>query len=122
GRPAHPRDLLGHACLRGRFSSGAMPPWEYERAGEVVRVDPAGPLIVGPGGAIDLMVAAAVAGAGVVHLFEDWLRPDLDAGRLEPVLADWQQPFGGPFLYYPGRRHLPAPLRAFVDFVKGGGE
>ena len=24
GRPEHPRDLLGHACLRGRFASGAM--------------------------------------------------------------------------------------------------
>ena len=22
GRPQHPRDLLGHACLRGRFASG----------------------------------------------------------------------------------------------------
>ena len=46
GRPEHPRDLLGHACLRGRFASGAMPPWEFERDGEVVRVDPTGPLIV----------------------------------------------------------------------------
>src|SRR5271156_5583235 len=40
GRPEHPRDLLGHACLRGRFSSGAMLPWEFERDGEVVLVDP----------------------------------------------------------------------------------
>ncbi len=24
GRPEHPRDLLGHACLRGRFASGAL--------------------------------------------------------------------------------------------------
>ena len=46
GRPEHPRDLLGHACLRGRFASGAMTPWEFERDGEVVRVDPTGPLIV----------------------------------------------------------------------------
>jgi DNA-binding transcriptional LysR family regulator len=44
GRPEHPRDLLGHACLRGRFSSGAMTLWEFERDGEVVRVDPTGPL------------------------------------------------------------------------------
>src|SRR6185312_11581742 len=46
GRPEHPRDLLGHACLRGRFTSGTMPPWEFERDGEVVRIDPTGPLIV----------------------------------------------------------------------------
>src|SRR3984957_21088097 len=36
GRPEHPRDLLGHACLRGQFSSGPMPVWEFERDGEVV--------------------------------------------------------------------------------------
>ncbi len=41
GRPGHPRDLLAHACLRGRFSSGSLTsPWEFERAGEVVRVAP----------------------------------------------------------------------------------
>ena len=51
-------------------------------------------------------------------LFEDWLRPHLDRGALEPVLEDWWQPFSGPFLYYPGRRQLPPPLRAFVDFIK----
>ncbi len=75
GRPQHPRDLLGHACLRGRFASGAMPPWEFERAGEVVRVDPTGPLLVTLGGAADLAVDAAIAGTGIVSLFEDWLRP-----------------------------------------------
>ncbi|MGI4947597.1 MAG: LysR substrate-binding domain-containing protein, partial [Janthinobacterium lividum] len=70
----------------------------------------------------DLAVAAAIAGTGVIHLFEGWLRPHLDAGSLEPVLEDWWQRFSGPFLYYPGRRHLPAPLRAFVDFVRAWGE
>ncbi|WP_422031161.1 LysR family transcriptional regulator [Reyranella sp.] len=118
GRPMHPRDLLGHACLRGQFASGAMPPWEFERDGEVVRVDPTGPLVVRLSGAADLAVSAAVAGLGIVYHFEEWLRPHLDSGALEPVLVPWWQSFPGPFLYYPGRRHLPAPLRAFVDFIK----
>ena len=118
GRPEHPRDLLAHACLRGQFASGAKPPWEFERDGEVVRVDPGGPLVVRLGAAADLAVGAAVAGLGVVHLFEDWLRPHLDSGALEPVLEPWWQSFSGPFLYFPGRRLLPAPLRAFVDFIK----
>ncbi|MFC5420113.1 LysR family transcriptional regulator [Bosea eneae] len=121
GRPEHPRDLLGHACLRGRFSSGAMTSWEFERDGEIVRVEPSGPLIVRAGAAIDLAVEAAIAGSGVIQLFEDWLRPHLDNGALEPVLESWWERFPGPFLYYPGRRHLPAPLRAFVDFVKAQG-
>ncbi len=118
GRPAHPRDLLQHACLRGRFASGAMPAWEFQRKKEIVKLDPSGPLIVRVSGGVDLAVDAAVAGCGVIHLFEDWLAPHLASGALEPVLMPWWQTFSGPFLYYPGRRHLPAPLRAFVDFVQ----
>lgn len=118
GRPEHPHELLEHACIRGRFSSGAMHLWEFERDGEVVRIDPSGPLIVQAGPATDLAVDAAIAGAGIVFLFEDWLRPHLESGLLEPVLEPWWQSFAGPFLYYPGRRLVPAPLRAFVDFIK----
>ncbi|MBB6241889.1 LysR family transcriptional regulator [Rhodanobacter sp. MP1X3] len=118
GRPDHPRDLLAHACLRGRFASGAMNAWEFERDGEIVMVEPSGPLVVRIGAATDLAVDAAVAGCGVIQLFEDWLRPHLESGALEPVLEPWWQRFSGPFLYYPGRHHLPAPLRAFVDFIQ----
>jgi DNA-binding transcriptional LysR family regulator len=118
GRPQHPRDLLKHACLRGRFASGAIPAWEFECEGEVVRVDPFGPLLVQVGAATDLAVDAALAGSGIIHLFEDWLRPHLDSGALEPVLESWWQSFSGPFLYYPGRRLVPAPLRAFIDFIR----
>ncbi|NPD67393.1 LysR family transcriptional regulator [Lichenicola cladoniae] len=118
GRPMHPQDLLSHACLRGRFAGGATPVWEFERAGEVVRVDPIGLLTVRQTAALDLAVDAAVAGLGVIQLFEEWLRPGLDSGALEPVLEPWWQSFQGPFLYYPGRRLMPAPLRAFVDFIR----
>jgi len=117
GRPEHPRDLLDHACLRGRHASGVINPWEFERDGETVTVTPKGPLIVGIGATVDLAVEAAVAGTGIIYLFDDWLRPYFDRGELEPVLEPWWPTFSGPFLYYPGRRHLPAPLRAFIDFA-----
>ena len=118
GRPQHPRELLKHACLRGRFSSGAMPPWEFERNGKVVRIEPTGPLLVSFGSATDLAVEAAIAGTGIICLFNRWLDPYFQCGALEPVLEPWWQRFPGPFLYYPGRRLVPAPLRAFIDFVK----
>jgi DNA-binding transcriptional LysR family regulator len=121
GRPEHPRDLLGHACLRQRFPSGVMPPWEFERDGEKIRIDPTGPLVVTAGGASDFAVDAAVTGLGIVGLFEEWLRPHFESGALEPVLEPWWERFSGPFLYYPGRRLVPTPLRAFIDFVKASG-
>jgi DNA-binding transcriptional LysR family regulator len=118
GRPQHPRDLLNHACLTSRFASGRIFEWEFERDGETVRVDPRGPLIVQAGGGTDLAIDTAIAGIGIIAIFEAWLRPHLDSGALEPVLKDWWQTFSGPFLYYPGRRLVPAPLRAFIDFIK----
>jgi DNA-binding transcriptional LysR family regulator len=117
GMPVHPRGLLDHACIRGQFASGAMDDWEFERDGEIVKVATSGPLIVRIGAATDLAVDAALAGTGIIHLFEDWLQPHLDSGALVPVLEPWWQRFSGPFLYYSGRRYLPAPLRAFIDFV-----
>ena len=119
GRPEHPHELLNHACILGRFVTGALAsPWEFERDGEIVRVEPRARLIVRVGGASDLGVDAALADIGVIHLFEDWLRPHIDAGRLEPVLADWWQSFSGPFLYYSGRRLVPPALRAFIDYIR----
>lgn len=117
GVPEHPRDLLQHACLRGRFLSGSMLSWEFERDGAKLSVDPTGPLIVTPT-VSDLTVSAAVAGHGVIYLFEEWLAPYMASGQLQPILQDWWLSFPGPFLYYSGRRHLPAPLRAFVDFIQ----
>ena len=120
GTPEHPRDLLQHACMCGQFSGGAIPPWEFERDGEIVRVDPPGPLLVRSGAAFDLALQAALDGLGIIHLFEDWLQPHLDSGALVSVLEPWCQRFSGPLLYYAGRRHLPSPLRAFVEFVREG--
>ena len=118
GRPEHPRDLLNHICLQGRFPSGAKLEWEFERDGETINVDISGPLIAGLGGATDLLVDVAIAGTGIAALFEDWLNPHFHSGALEPVLKPWWLSVPGPYLYYPGRRLVPAPLRAFVDFIK----
>ncbi|MNI54522.1 transcriptional regulator [compost metagenome] len=71
GRPAHPRDLMQHSCIRNRFASGSMPDWEFERDGETVLIDPPAALIVQTGGGVDLAVDCAKAGAGIVTLFED---------------------------------------------------
>lgn len=117
GTPKHPRDLLKHACLRGRFLSGAIYPWEFEKEGQTLIIEPSGPLIVTPT-AIDVAVSAAIAGHGLIYLFEEWLAPHISSGELQPVLEEWWQEFPGPFLYYSGRRHLPTPLRTFIDFIK----
>jgi DNA-binding transcriptional LysR family regulator len=118
GTPQHPRDLLNHACIRGRFSSGAMTVWEFEKGAETIRIDPSGPLTVSIGGGTEFAVDVAIAGTGIIALFEDWLQPHFTSGALVPVLEDWWVAFPGPFLYYSGRRLVPAPLRAFIEFIR----
>jgi DNA-binding transcriptional LysR family regulator len=115
GRPSHPTDLLNHACIRHRFASGVMHPWEFERDGEIVKITPTARVIANN---IDLEISAAIQGLGLIATFEGFIEPELKSGALVPVLDDWLQPFSGPFLYYQSRRHMPAPLRAFVDFIK----
>ncbi|MFJ7352933.1 LysR family transcriptional regulator [Phyllobacterium sp. NPDC097923] len=117
GEPHHPKDLLQHACIRHRFASGTIAPWEFERNGELVKVNPTGPLIAST---MDLELGAALAGLGIISTFEEFLTEGLESGAFRPVLAEWWQSFSGPFLYYPSRRLMPAPLRAFVDFIKSG--
>jgi len=115
GRPSHPSQVLDHVVIRHRFASGVSHPLEFEKDGETVRVVPDGPLV---SNTIELEIAAAVAGLGLIGTFQDFLAPHLQSGALESVLEDWLPPFSGPFLYYHSRRHMPGPLRAFVDFVK----
>ena len=51
GTPKHPKDLLDHDCIRARYSSGVMHDLEFEKAGQIVKVDPPAKLIstnIGP--------------------------------------------------------------------------
>jgi len=120
--PTHPRNLPPGECIRARFVSGAMINWVFERDGETVKIEPNGQLLVQVGGALDLAIDSAVAGLGLVYLFEDWLAPYFEKGVLQPVLQPWWPQFSGPYLYYSGRRLVPAPLRAFVDFIRSDAE
>jgi DNA-binding transcriptional LysR family regulator len=114
GRPKHPKDLLDHVGIRIRFGSGAMPDWEFEKAGRVVKVAPPGRLIATYPG---LAGGGAVAGVGFWPTFEGYVREEVTSGALVSVLDDWCAPFPGPFLYYPSRRQPPPALGAFVAFV-----
>lgn len=118
GRPEHPHELLTHNCIRGKFASGYVPDWEFEKEGELIKLQPSGALTVSIGTAVDVAMEAALQGQGLIYLFEEWLTPYFQSGKLKPVLEPWWQSFSGPFLYYADRRLVPAPLRAFIDYVR----
>src|SRR5262249_12603224 len=101
--------------IRARWPSGTTYRWEFERRGEAVTVDVPGALTLDEPG---LMIEAALAGTGLAYLSEWSVADALAAGRLERVLEDWLPASPGLCLYYPGRRHLPATLRAFVALIR----
>ncbi|VTN13504.1 Uncharacterised protein [Raoultella terrigena] len=77
---------MHHQCIRGRYATGVMPAWEFEREGESYSIQVNGPLVVSVGSAVDLAVDSAIAGTGVINLFEEWLQPAFASGQLEPIL------------------------------------
>jgi DNA-binding transcriptional LysR family regulator len=94
GRPAHPRDVLDHACIRHRFPSGTSYAWEFEKDGEVIRISPTGPLITTSG---ELELEACRGGRGPAgHLRGLRRRPTSRPAGWRRVLDDWLPPFSGP--------------------------
>lgn len=116
--PMQPHDLKGHPCIRYRFASGSFYRWEFERGGVAVEIEVGGSLTLGDQ---DMMVDAALNGAGLAYLFEEQVAGLIAEGKLIRVLEDWCPYYPGFFLYYPSRRQLPTALRAFIDFAKGKG-
>ncbi|MFC6633181.1 LysR family transcriptional regulator [Microbulbifer taiwanensis] len=116
GTPGHPQDLLQHDCVRYRYTgSGAVERWDFERRGHRSQVAVEGPLTSNDN---ELLLRTVLDGLGMGFLLEDAVREHLAAGRLQSVLEDWCPASPGFYLYYPSRRHLPAKLRAFADFLK----
>lgn len=113
--PRAPADLLAHACIRMRVPSGVIYHWEFERHGEVARIDVDGVLTLDEP---DLMLQAARAGLGLAYLSEWNVAADLQAGTLVRVLTAWTPPLDGVCLYYPSRRHAPAGLRTLIDMIR----
>lgn len=115
--PAEPADLGQHACIERRFPSGSRYAWEFGREGAAFEVEVSGPLIVDD---TSLMLRAALDGIGLAFMFESLVAEHVVAGRLSRVLEDWCPLAPRFFLFYPGRRLMPATLRAFIDFVRDG--
>lgn len=114
GAPASPDDLRRHRWLNYRLpSSGRLLPWDFARNTEEVTLSLDGPLASNDA---DLLIAAALDGAGLVCVTDGTIAVHLTSGRLVQVLADWCVEFPGWQLYFPGNRHIAPALKAFINF------
>ncbi|KVD40954.1 LysR family transcriptional regulator [Burkholderia sp. MSMB1078WGS] len=119
GRPRSPQDLVdgGHECILAIDPATGRPfDWEFWRDDEKVKVAVSGSLTVTDAGT---KIGACLAGFGIAQVIDLGIDTHLRAGTLEPVLTDWCGETFPLYVYYPSRNHVPAKVRAFIDFVVG---
>lgn len=113
GAPRSPAALRGHACLD--YTYLAEPGgWPFTVARRTRRVAVHGPLRSNNG---EVLRDAALAGLGIVLLPTFLVGDDLRAGRLRPLLIEYECWDAGVYAVYPPTRQMPPKLRAFVDFL-----
>ncbi len=114
GEPGTPEDLAAHACLTYEYSS-LRNVWPFrDRDGRERNVRIAGPIHANNG---RFLTALAVEGAGIAHEPDFIVGPEVRAGKLTPILREFQPPPASIYVVYPSRRHLSAKVRAFTDFL-----
>jgi DNA-binding transcriptional LysR family regulator len=111
-RPTVPRDVLHHRCIGFRHRGESKYRWEFDKGDQSLAISVSGSLNVDD---LDLVIQAALDGAGLAWVAEDRIAEHLATGNLVRVLEDWCPPFPGFFLYYPSRKQQPAALAAVID-------
>jgi len=114
-KPKTPDDLKQHECIRFRLASGKMFRWEFARRAQEITVDVPGALTLDH---VELMAEAAAKGLGIAYISAHSAAPWIARGDLVTVLDDWCPSIPGLFLYYPGHRHVPPGLKAFIAVLK----
>lgn len=115
GTPHTPDDLLQHQSIGMRMSHGGIYHWELERHQQKFAINVPPRIVLNEMRAIHLAVLSSV---GIAFISDGFVQEDITAGRLISVLEEWCPPFGGLRLYYPGRRHVPPGLKAFIELAQ----
>jgi len=109
-----PQDLQEHNCVRLR-TNGQMLVWEFTKGEQRIEVAVTGSLVVD---SMHWMMRAVLDGVGVGYTIESYVAAYIARGRLVPLLRDWSTEHHSYYLYYSGRHQVPAPLRAFIGFLR----
>lgn len=115
GVPRTPEALRRHACLDYTYLA-APGGWPFTSGSRTRRIAVRGPLSSNNGEALR---DAALAGLGIALLPTFIVGDDLRADRLRALLTAYECWDASIFAVYPPTRHVPAKLRAFVDFLAG---
>ncbi|QYO68306.1 LysR family transcriptional regulator [Leptolyngbya sp. 7M] len=118
GKPTHPNDLTQHNCLLFAYSTSSQI-WRFQRGTEVCEVKVSGSLVANHS---ELLLQACLDGIGLI-LMPTWLiGEDIQAGRLQAVLTDFQispqtDPDTGIYALYLPNRKYSRRVQVFIDFL-----
>lgn len=115
GTPQSPPDLARHDCLT--LPGGGRQDWEFLVEGRREILRPAGTFQ-----ADNLWVLrhAAVGGLGLARLADFIVEDDLRAGRLTPVLTEFEVTDEAIHAVYPATRHVSPKIRSFIEHLLTG--
>ena len=113
GVPLAPTDLVEHNCL-DYTRSGEQGRWQFNGPKGDISVPVNGPLHVDDDEALS---QAVLGGLGLALLPTFIIGKDLQAGHLQAVLSEYIPVERHVYAMYLPTRHLPAKVRAFIDFM-----
>ena len=114
GTPQAPEELARHSVLTYAYVSSPFQWRLVDAEGRTHEVRVSGPLHANSG---ELLVAAALAGMGIVFEPDFVVGPHLARGELRRVLPQYGGPKLDVWAVYPSRRHLSAKVRTFVAYL-----
>ena len=113
--PCVPADLKKHVCLQNLYPSGARYAWEFKKDGKTIEFQPTGHIASDDH---ELLVKAALAGAGLAYVWENRAEREIKDGALVRCLEPWCALEDWLYIYYPTRKYISAGLRAVISALR----
>ena len=113
GTPLTPDDLEYHQGLLYKSSLNQVH-WQSTRANQIQRYKIQSKVVSNNGMALLEMTKA---GLGISNAPDFFVKDALASGELVEILSEYKQKPLDIYVVYPNRRHLPAKVRAFIEFL-----
>jgi LysR family transcriptional regulator, regulator for bpeEF and oprC len=114
GLPRHVDELDDHRCINFQTASGRVREWEFKVDGLAQRRQP---VALHTFNDADLILQAVLDGLGIAQLPACQVCDLLGGGQLISCLAQHAPDDGGHYLCYLSRKHIPARIRVFIDYM-----
>ena len=116
GRPVSPADLLKHNCIMFNHNNQ----WSFSKDNKEQSVSVSGKVNTHM---VSVMISMALQHMGVLLLPRQIINGQLEKGELEAIFQQYNIRYAQlddmeVFFLYSNRKHLPAKVKAFIDFFK----